>query len=103
VVYARQNFPSAAMNRREFQLVSQTAARARVSGPPDSRPHRRVTAAAGVTFRHNSGATAEAPARTLGSGCAFLDYDGDGWPDILFVNSMDWRATSVAVHAAPSA
>src|SRR5262249_39961665 len=27
---------------------------------------------------------------TLGSGCAFLDYDGDGWPDILFVNGMDW-------------
>ena len=27
---------------------------------------------------------------TLGSGCAFLDYDGDGWQDILLVNSMDW-------------
>jgi len=27
---------------------------------------------------------------TLGSGCAFLDYDGDGWQDILLVNGMDW-------------
>lgn len=27
---------------------------------------------------------------TLGSGCAFLDYDADGWQDILLVNSMDW-------------
>jgi len=27
---------------------------------------------------------------TLGSGCAFLDYDRDGWPDILLVNGMDW-------------
>ena len=27
---------------------------------------------------------------TLGSGCAFLDYDGDGWQDILLINSMDW-------------
>ena len=50
-----------------------------------------VTAAAGVTFRHNSGAYGgKLLPETLGSGCAFLDYDGDGWPDILFVNSMDW-------------
>src|SRR5258708_16808143 len=27
---------------------------------------------------------------TLGSGCAFLDYDSDGWQDILFVNGRDW-------------
>ncbi len=27
---------------------------------------------------------------TLGSGCAFLDYDADGWQDILLINSMDW-------------
>ena len=27
---------------------------------------------------------------TLGSGCAFLDYDGDGWQDILLINGMDW-------------
>ena len=27
---------------------------------------------------------------TLGSGCAFLDYDADGWQDILLVNGMDW-------------
>ena len=26
----------------------------------------------------------------MGPGCAFLDYDGDGWQDILIVNSMDW-------------
>ena len=26
----------------------------------------------------------------MGSGCAFLDYDGDGWQDILLVNGMDW-------------
>ena len=27
---------------------------------------------------------------TLGSGCAFIDYDSDGWQDILLVNGMDW-------------
>src|SRR5258708_706319 len=28
--------------------------------------------------------------KTLGAGCAFLDYDADGWQDILLVNGMDW-------------
>ncbi len=50
-----------------------------------------VTAAAGIRFRHNSGAYGnKLLPETLGSGCAFLDYDADGWPDILLVNSMDW-------------
>jgi hypothetical protein len=26
----------------------------------------------------------------MGSGCAFLDYDADGWPDILLINGADW-------------
>ena len=50
-----------------------------------------VTAAAGLTFRHNNGAFGRALLpETLGAGCAFLDYDRDGWQDILFVNGMDW-------------
>jgi hypothetical protein len=50
-----------------------------------------VTAQAGIDFRHNSGAYGgKFLPETLGSGCAFLDYDSDGYPDILLVNSMDW-------------
>jgi hypothetical protein len=50
-----------------------------------------VTAQAGLRFRHNNGAYgAKLLPETLGSGCAFLDYDADGWPDILLVNGMDW-------------
>jgi enediyne biosynthesis protein E4 len=50
-----------------------------------------VTAQAGVHFQHNSGAYGgKLLPETLGSGCAFFDYDVDGWPDILLVNSMDW-------------
>ncbi|MEY2411878.1 MAG: enediyne biosynthesis protein [Acidobacteriaceae bacterium] len=50
-----------------------------------------VTASAGIGFRHNSGAYGnKLLPETLGSGCAFFDYDADGWPDILLVNSMDW-------------
>ena len=50
-----------------------------------------VTGTAGIKFQHNSGAYGgKLLPETLGSGCAFLDYDGDGWQDILLVNSMDW-------------
>jgi hypothetical protein len=50
-----------------------------------------VTGPAGIHFRHNSGAYGgKLLPETLGSGCAFLDYDADGWPDLLLVNSMDW-------------
>src|SRR5215468_3924351 len=50
-----------------------------------------VTAAAGIDFRHNNGGYGgKLLPETLGSGCAFIDYDSDGWPDILLVNGMDW-------------
>jgi enediyne biosynthesis protein E4 len=50
-----------------------------------------VTQKAGIHFQHNSGAYGgKLLPETLGSGCAFLDYDADGWQDILLVNGMDW-------------
>jgi enediyne biosynthesis protein E4 len=50
-----------------------------------------VTKKAGIQFQHNSGAYGgKLLPETLGSGCAFLDYDRDGWQDILLVNGMDW-------------
>ncbi len=50
-----------------------------------------VTSQAGIHFQHNSGAYGgKLLPETLGSGCAFLDYDADGWQDILLVNAMDW-------------
>ncbi len=50
-----------------------------------------VTAAAGIRFTHNAGkAGKKYLPETMGSGCAFLDFDGDGWIDILLVNSKDW-------------
>ncbi|QQS48388.1 MAG: CRTAC1 family protein [Acidobacteriota bacterium] len=51
-----------------------------------------VTAQAGIRFRHNNGAYGKKYLpETTGSGCAFLDYDDDGWQDILLVNSMDFE------------
>ena len=50
-----------------------------------------VTRQAGIDFRHNSGAYGDRfLPETMGPGCAFLDYDADGWQDILIVNGMDW-------------
>ena len=50
-----------------------------------------VTASAGIDFHHNSGAFgAKYLPETLGPGCAFIDYDGDGWLDILLVNGTGW-------------
>ena len=50
-----------------------------------------VTSPAGLRFRHHNGASGnKLLPETLGSGCAFLDYDADGWQDILLVNGMDW-------------
>ena len=50
-----------------------------------------VTSHAGIQFHHNSGAYGgKLLPETLGSGCAFLDYDADGWQDILLINGMDW-------------
>jgi enediyne biosynthesis protein E4 len=56
-----------------------------------------VTSAAGIHFRHDSGAYGgKLLPETLGSGCAFLDYDSDGWQDILLVNGMDWPGHTLA-------
>jgi enediyne biosynthesis protein E4 len=61
-----------------------------VSAPPGFRLVD-VTQAASIHFQHNSGAYGgKLLPETLGAGCAFLDYDADGWQDILLVNGMDW-------------
>ncbi|HEU0123895.1 MAG TPA: CRTAC1 family protein [Bryobacteraceae bacterium] len=62
-----------------------------------------ITQAAGITFTHNSGRAGKRwLPETMGSGCAFIDADGDGWPDIVLVNSKDWvsrgRRTLQAIY-----
>ena len=50
-----------------------------------------VSAKAGIHFKHNTGAFGKKYLpETMGSGVCFLDYDNDGWQDILLINSKDW-------------
>ena len=50
-----------------------------------------VTAEAGIDFQHHNGRSGRKYLpETLGSGVAFLDFDGDGWQDLFFVNSKPW-------------
>jgi hypothetical protein len=50
-----------------------------------------VTTAAGIRFRHDSGAFGKKYLpETMGAGGGFFDADGDGAQDILLVNSMSW-------------
>jgi enediyne biosynthesis protein E4 len=45
-------------------------------------------AKSGITWRHVNGRSPQAYLpETTGAGCAFLDYDNDGWMDIYLVNS----------------
>ena len=89
------------MNRRCFlAMAGMTAARAALPRASNASPQTGLgfhfsdqSGAAGIHFHHNNGAFGgKLLPETLGSGCAFIDYDGDGWPDILLVNSMDWPA-----------
>ena len=48
---------------------------------------RDVTSPAGIRFKHTSAATGQKYlVETMGSGCAFLDYNNDGYLDIYLVN-----------------
>ncbi len=84
------------MNRRDFlrHILMAGASLPAISWPEHMDLGFRfseVTNAAGIHFRHNSGAYGgKLLPETLGAGCAFLDYDADGWQDILIVNGMDW-------------
>jgi hypothetical protein len=55
-----------------------------------------ATAAAGLDFVHWNGASERRYLpETMGSGVAVVDYDGDGWVDLFFVNGAGFGAGAV--------
>src|SRR5437867_9325696 len=62
-----------------------------------------VTLAAGIRFRHVTGAFGKKYLpETMGSGCAWLDYDGDGRQDIFLANSRAWPGHGAGGRALPA-
>ncbi len=71
--------------------------------PPPGVKFTDVTTAAGIHFTHNAGRSGKKwLPETMGSGCAFLDADGDGWLDVLLINGKDLaphgRHTTAALY-----
>src|SRR4029453_7066502 len=71
-----------------FELRALPQVQNKPSAEPAAVTFQDVTAKSGITWVHNN---AQSAARhlpeTVGPGCAFIDYDNDGWMDIFFVNS----------------
>src|SRR3954453_19937055 len=75
------------MRRREF-LLSLAGSGLRGADPSPGFRLTDVTKQSGIRFLHDIGPSGHKYLpETLGPGCAFLDYDGDGWQDILLINS----------------
>jgi hypothetical protein len=60
-----------------------------------------VTSRAGIHFKHINGEPMRYPfLQTIGGGCAFLDYDGDGFQDILLLSCGDFGPSSAVPNLA---
>ena len=79
------------MRRRDF--LAGSGASLFAAAVPDIGFHLTdVTQQSGLNFRHYAGAFgAKYLPETMGPGCAFLDYDNDGWLDILICNGADLK------------
>jgi enediyne biosynthesis protein E4 len=90
-----------------FAVVLASALAAGVQNSPPATPGIRfddITRAAGIHFIHNNGAFGRKwLPEAMGPGVAFIDYDNDGWQDILVVNGTDFpghgdRHTTLALY-----
>jgi hypothetical protein len=85
------------------QPVEPPQARRSGPAPVPKIPFVDVTEKAGIRFRHVNGACEKKLLpETMGPGCAFLDYDGDGHPDLLLVNSCPWPGFEPKGRPAPT-
>ena len=97
---AKPEPPAASSAPTAATVTSPLTDAARPSGPIQFTD---VTAAAGIRFKHNSGAFGKKYLpETMGSGVCFIDYDNDGWLDIFLVNSMDWPGQTAGGPSYPA-
>ncbi len=56
-----------------------------------------ITESAGIKFVHQNGAVGEKLLpETMGSGCAWIDYDNSGRPSLLLINGTKWPGPGAA-------
>ena len=71
------------------QIIGPRRLAAAESAP--ARHYVNIAPKAGIHFNHNNGAFGKKfLPETMGSGCAFIDYDNDGNQDILLINGTDF-------------
>jgi len=89
----------------EKQTEVAPAQRRRVEAvEPPAVPFSDQTAAAGITWVHENGARGQKLLpESMGGGCAIFDYNNDGRPDLLFVNSRPWTPEAGAGKPATTA
>ena len=70
------------------------------SAPVAATLFKNVTAHAGILFIHANGAQPDHPLfpETTPAGCAFFDYDNDGWLDVLLIQSGSLRPEGAISH-----
>src|SRR5919198_1401114 len=95
---AKRSSPVVQLTRRDFLSAVALGGLSPLAVPIGWRPSRAAPAAAifeevpaaasGITWRHENAMSRDRYLpETVGAGCAFLDYDNDGWMDIYLVNS----------------
>lgn len=74
------------------------------SPTPPAIKFKNVTEEAGINFTQESGARGEKLLpETMGSGCAFFDFDNDGDQDVMLINSRSWPHHSPTTAPTPCA
>src|SRR5438045_2551108 len=93
-----------AAKAREFARLAAPADPARPQAEIPAAKFSDVTRESGITFSHVNGAYGDKLLpETMGGGVAFLDFDNDGAPDLLFVNSTLWPWRSAEGKTLPTA
>ena len=101
IIYWRMSIKPPLIVKKSELIVPEVRERPKVEIP--EMPFVDITETSGIKFVHESGAAGEKLLpESMGGGVAFLDYDGDGDPDILFVNSCRWPWDERPVEATPT-